>query len=302
MTATACLFTERQFLHETRSEIGLVNNLVSNGIIKPAICLTNRQIFFKSHLQLVQNIKALMDRGFNLNQILPNIENGSLDIETVTARLSVSQTQTVRRRRRVASRNVRQETPVADVPVTPVTEVAEFGIFEVRNEEVRRLLSECSFTDLADMANGVIPNFRRMSKVELAIALGGDPEQKEALISMVRERTKNRYGSGSQNTTTAEVTTPELEIPQPNNEVVAENNSNSVEDNEILPTDEMQVYNREDIEHLNIRQLADLAKFINLKYFRRMKKSELIIALSDLERRAELQQIAFERQESYKNQ
>lgn len=57
-------------------------------------------------------------------------------------------------------------------------------------------LSRLPYKRLATYANGKILNFRRMSKEELCIVIGGSPQEKEALLEAVRLRTKLKYGSG----------------------------------------------------------------------------------------------------------
>lgn len=60
--------------------------------------------------------------------------------------------------------------------------------------------SQMSYKDLVILAReNAIPNFRRMTKEELIIVNFGTAEEIDAVIIDVRERTRNRYGAGSQN-------------------------------------------------------------------------------------------------------
>lgn len=58
-------------------------------------------------------------------------------------------------------------------------------------EELRKM----KYVELAALANGRIPNFRRMKKEELILSLGGSEEEKVRVIERVRLETKRRYGS-----------------------------------------------------------------------------------------------------------
>ena len=109
-----------------------------------------------------------------------------------------------------------------------------------------------SFNELTDMANGVVPNFRRMSKKELAIVLGHPDEAvREQVVEYVRTRTIQRYGSSS--------TTQRNEVIAPQPEPVAEQTTvgtpGLVEDTTY--------FNREEIQYLNTRQLAELVKVLS---------------------------------------
>lgn len=57
------------------------------------------------------------------------------------------------------------------------------------------VLRRMKYVELAALANGRIPNFRRMKKEELILSLGGNDEEKSRTIERVRIETKRRYGS-----------------------------------------------------------------------------------------------------------
>jgi len=277
------IFTERQALQETSLPLEVLTSLRELGKIKPDRVLSDKFVYYRKHLNLFRQIKNLLDRGFNLNDFINEIENENLDAETFVARVSAE-----RRRETVQRPSVRRHRRQV---VPDVAEVVQpTGVNPEEHPEVIRMLA-MSFNELTDMANGRIPNFRRMTKKEMAIVLGHPDEAvRQQVIEEVRERTRQRYGSGSSSQRNEEV------VPQPIPATVVEPSADTTPE----LVEEGTYFNREEIEHLNTRQLADLAKGINLKYFRRMRRTELIEALSNPDARERIQAIALERYEMYR--
>lgn len=278
------IFTERQAVMETSIPSEIIATLREREKIKPDKVLSDRFVYYRKHINLFRQIKNLLDRGFNLDQVVNEIENERVDADTLIARVSAER----RREASTSSSTTRRRRQVVATSIAPTAIETTSGNNPESHPDVVRMLA-MSFNELTDMANGVVPNFRRMSKKELAIVLGHPDEAvREQVVEYVRTRTRQRYGSSS--------TTQRNEVIAPQPEPVAEQTTvgtpGLVEDTTY--------FNREEIQHLNTRQLAELAKGIELKYFRRMRKTELIEALSNPEARERIQAIAWERYEQYK--
>ena len=96
--------------------------------------------------------------------------------------------------------------PIEEVSVETSQEVpAETDNETTSTNPTIEELKGYKYVQLAELAKGRIPNFRRMSKEELIICLGGDDEEKSRTLQVVRLRTKQKYGSLRDKDETSEV-------------------------------------------------------------------------------------------------
>lgn len=232
------IMTELEFRNQTELSEDIISSWVQTNVIRP-LEVNGGKYFLPKHIRLVSGIRELESRDIEQEVIFGHIQNEVLDVEAVLSTMDVNhrnldyyqglsfeelvelartervtgfRTMTreeleiclsspdqraeiiaaVRERNRLArearanaqsTETVEVETPSNEETATPENDY-----------------SQMSYKDLVIMAReNAIPNFRRMTKDELIIVNFGTADEIDAVIIDVRERTRNRYGSGSQN-------------------------------------------------------------------------------------------------------
>lgn len=195
--------------------------------------------------------------------------------------------------------------PVAEV--TETEETTQEEVESVQEEVTIRSLMALTQQELLERARVAgVTNFRRMSKSELAIVLAGTEEERQVILNSVNLRSRLLYGS--QNVQGLPI--DEVEVGTENGVIEAtieteteptvEATIQTTELNAQLCTSDNVYYNAADLNSRKMSELIQIAKDIHLKYFRRMSKEELIIALSDPTRRLEMQLLSLAKYEQYK--
>lgn len=223
------ILTEKEFIEQTHVDFDTTLHWINQGALKP-FDFQNKFFFFPKHIRLMEGIKELVSQNIPQDIILTNIENDVLNVENVLssqnietrsleffqgltyeeliARCRESRVVGFRRMTREEMETClfdpsRQEEIVNAVRsrnrrTTTSTPVVEENVVVDIPTVTNNSYSTLSYKELVEAAkNNSVPNFRRMSKNELLVVLGGTSEQGQLVIDTVRERTRQRYGSGS---------------------------------------------------------------------------------------------------------
>lgn len=377
------ILTEREFLSRTSVEATQVNEWIAGGIMRPIQTLDEKLIYLKKHVQLAENIHQLTQHGLSLQQIRPFVENETVDIEQVlqqqnvlertiefyqslpydeiVSRCQAERIVGFRRMSReemeiclaypdrraemselVRERNRRRTRPTTSAPqqtAEPVQTTPVSAQTDARGE-----IMNLTYTQLVQKAQAArIPNFRRMTKTELQFCFLASEQDVQQLVEVVRERTRQRYGSGSESNVQnhelvgidmetvgfdasnpfygsvmtapfgnfAPDTTPvqdtvvedEVEEVQEVQDIVVEEETPEVEPvvEQTTPQSDEVPYSYEELQAMNSKRVAEVVRdHLDIKYFRRMTKEELIICIFEPERREEMVENAAARYELYR--
>lgn len=375
------ILTEREFLSRTSVEATQVNEWIAGGIMRPIQTLDEKLIYLKKHVQLAENIHQLTQHGLSLQQIRPFVENETVDIEQVlqqqnvlertiefyqslpydeiVSRCQAERIVGFRRMSReemeiclaypdrraemselVRERNRRRTRPTTSAPQQTAEPVQTTPVST--STDARDEIMSLNYTQLVQRAQAArIPNFRRMTKTELQFCFLASEQEVQQLVEQVRERTRQRYGSGSESnvqnhelvgidmetvgfdTSNPFYGTAAMAIPfghfapetTPVQDTVVEEEVEEVQDTvveediqEVEPVVEQTTpqsdevpYSYEELQAMNSKRVAEVVRdHLDIKYFRRMTKEELIICIFEPERREEMVENAAARYELYR--
>lgn len=311
------ILTARDISKEVDIEVPTLESLQAQGVLNGIRVYGDKFVYLKEHVVFIRTVKELLDNGMDIQTIQSNVENGVLNVEAAMEQhsqvryeqLSYSELiEHAREERIVGFRRMNKEELIECLnhperreeiselvrernrqrqeehsPEVPVQETEEQTVTSTTDED----FNSWSYKDLVERAREErIIGFRRMTKQEL-IACLSQPERREEIIEEVRNRTRQRYGSGSDNSSTQ-------------NAVVAQ--SNTVQDRiqQLISLAQEGDLSEELLRPMNAKQIALVARGLAIRYFRRMTKNELIVAILQPERREEMIERAGERYEMYK--
>lgn len=226
------IMTELEFRNQTELSEETLSSWIQRNILRPIMAGTGGRFFLPKHVRLVQGVRELELQNVEEDVIFQHVENEVLNVEAVLGLVNVNHRSleyyqglsydeliNLAREERITGfrRMTREELEIClSSPeqrpeiITAVRErnrrtpapVVEAVVETAETPEVTEGTdyNSMSYKDLVIIAReNAIPNFRRMTKEELIVCISGTSEEIDAVIIEVRERTRERYGSGSQN-------------------------------------------------------------------------------------------------------
>lgn len=316
------IMTERDFLLETQLDNDSLNQFLANGLITPIQISDNKHIYVKKHKLLVEQIAQAIESGFTPEQIQPFVSNNQLDLQSLVEENNIEGSASIiyeslttkelrsaareenitgyRRMTRdellsclidessreeiisnVRERNRRNVEPVEEVIPEPEVILTEnpYGqfMFDIFNEEVEearseetRTITEVSLEEHNDEPIPQVEEPDELSEPEVVVTSN--------LVHEDTPHTENQRDEDS---------SPDEDTPLERDQ---------------LPTSDEVPYSYEQLIGMTSKQIAVIVRdHIDVLYFRRMTKEELMTCIFYPERRDEMVRNASERYDRYRN-